>query len=311
MSDFTAISFTSADGLALHARLYEPGVASGVASGVMAAAGFAHEPALDRSAPLPIVCLHGLTRNAADFDELAPGLAGLGRRVLAPDMRGRGHSAHDPDPANYSLQVYADDVVTLMEQQGIAQAVFVGTSMGGLITMTLAERHPELVAAAVLNDIGPIVSDQGLARIAGYAGKPVAFASWQEAADYLRHLNQPIFPTCPDAEWDKWARRAFAPDASGRLVLRYDPNIALALREGKTSVTSPALRRAFRRLAQTRPTLLIRGALSDLLEERHAAWMRRAAPSMRYVVVPDVGHAPMLTEPAAFAAITGFLATLP
>jgi pimeloyl-ACP methyl ester carboxylesterase len=300
VSEFTPISYTSADGLVLHARAYPP---AGETVPV--------EPAHDPVNPAPGPGLHGLTRNAADFEELAPRIASLGRRVLAPDMRGRGHSAHDPDPAHYSMQVYAGDVATLMAGLGIAQAIFIGTSMGGLITMTLAEQHPELVAAAVLNDIGPIVSDRGLARIAGYAGKPVAFACWEQAAGYLRDLNQAIFPTYPDTEWDKWARRAFAPDAAGRLLPRYDPNIALALRDGKASVTSPALRRAFRRLAQTHPTLLIRGALSDLLEEGHAAWMRRAAPSMRYVVVPDVGHAPMLTEPAAFAAISGFLAGLP
>jgi pimeloyl-ACP methyl ester carboxylesterase len=297
VTDFTPISYTSADGLDLHARDY-------AAIGPDAAG-------LDAAARLPVICLHGLTRNAADFEEFAPRVAALGRRVLALDVRGRGHSAHDPEPSNYNRQVYADDVATLMAQVGMEKAVFVGTSMGGLVTMTLAERHDDLVAAAVLNDIGPIISDRGLARIAGYAGKPVAFASWFEAAAYLRELNACAFPNYPDSEWDKWARRAFAPDAAGRLVPRYDPNIALGLRGGAPSVTSPELRRAFRHLAQTRPTLLVRGALSDLLEESHAAWMRRAAPSMRYVVVPDVGHAPMLTEPAAFAAIVSFLAGLP
>jgi pimeloyl-ACP methyl ester carboxylesterase len=288
--DFTPISYTSADGLALHARDYAP---------VPAASG------------VPVICLHGLTRNASDFEEFAPRVAGLGRRVLALDVRGRGDSAHDPEPSNYNRQVYADDVAILMAELGIGRAVFVGTSMGGLVTMTLAEQHGDLVAAAVLNDIGPIISDRGLARIAGYAGKAMAFASWAQAAAYLRELNACAFPNYPDSEWDKWARRAFAPDAEGRLVPRYDPNVALSLHGEKPSVTSPELRRAFRRLAQTRPTLLIRGALSDLLDESHAAWMRRAAPTMRYVVVPDVGHAPMLTEPAAFAAVAGFLAGLP
>jgi pimeloyl-ACP methyl ester carboxylesterase len=295
------IRYTSSDGLLLHARDYPANIARAGAAGRPAPA----------PAPLPVICLHGLTRNADDFDEFAPRIARLGRRVLALDMRGRGHSARDPDPGNYNPKVYAGDVIRLMANLGIARAVFVGTSMGGLITLAVAAQNIDLIAAAVLNDIGPVISATGLGRIAGYAGKAAAPGSWADAAGYVRDINLCAFPDNPEAEWSKWARRAFAPDTEGRLVPRYDPRIALALQNGKLRTTSLASRMAFRELARQRPLLLVRGALSDLLEPRQVAWMRRAAPAMGYVEVPNVGHAPMLTEPAALDAIVQFLGTLP
>ncbi len=290
MSTFTPISFTSTDGLALYARDY---------------------PAGPGQARLPVICIHGLTRNSSDFDELAPELARLGRRVLAVDVRGRGHSARDPDPANYNPVVYADDIEKLMHDLGIARAVFVGTSMGGLITMTVAARRLELVAAAVLNDIGPVISAKGLARIAGYAGRCSTLSSWDEAACYVRDINQCAFPDNSEAEWAKWAQRAFEQQDDGKLAPRYDPSIALALQTGKLRPTSLPARMAFRRLTRKRPTLLVRGALSDLVEEDQARWMRKAAPDLHYVEVPGVGHAPMLTEPAALEAIRQFLSQVP
>lgn len=297
MSNFTPISFQSTDGLALYARDY-------------AAAAPANTPAWV-PARLPVVCLHGLTRNSADFDELAPEIARLGRRVLAPDVRGRGHSARDPNPNNYNPAVYAGDVAKLLHDLGIARAVFIGTSMGGLITMTLAVRNLDLIAGAVLNDVGPVLSTRGLARIAGYAGRCNTLASWEDAAGYLKDINACAFPANSDAEWGKWAQRAFAPDESGQLALRYDPSIAIAMQTGKLKPTSLAARLAFKRLAHKRPVLLVRGALSDLVEPDQAAWMRRAAPTLQYTEVPNVGHAPMLTEPEALGAIRQFLARLP
>lgn len=296
MSHYSLTSTTSSDGLTLVARDYPAAAVPGMAAS---------------PARLPVICIHGLTRNASDFDDFAPIVAGLGRRVLALDVRGRGESDRDPDPDHYNAQVYADDVARFMDALGLPQAIFVGTSMGGLITMTLAGERIDLVAAAVLNDIGPWISHKGLARIAGYAGKRVQPASWTEAAAYIKSLNAGAFPDNTDAEWDKWARRAFAPDDGGMLAPRYDPGIAKGLQEGRLKGTSPGLRKGFRRLAGARPLLLVRGALSDLLEDRQCAWMRRQAPAMRYAEVPGVGHAPMLTEPAALDAITRFLAELP
>jgi pimeloyl-ACP methyl ester carboxylesterase len=287
VSNYTPISYTSKDGLALYARDYQ------------ASAGPAH---------LPVICIHGLTRNSSDFDEIAPQIAALSRRVIAVDVRGRGHSQRDPNPDNYNPNVYADDIEKLMHDLGIARAVFVGTSMGGLITLTLAGRNIELVAGAVLNDIGPVISPKGLARIAGYAGRTASVSSWEEAADAIRDINQCAFPDNSGEEWLKWARRAFEQDEAGTLSARYDPSIAIALQTGKLKPTSLALRLAFKRLVKRRPVLLVRGALSDLVEPHQAAWMRRTAPEMQYAEVAGVGHAPMLTEPEALAAIRHFMA---
>lgn len=287
---FTPITYTSSDGLDLYARDY---------------------PAAGGPARLPVICLHGLTRNSLDFDELAPELAKLGRRVLALDVRGRGHSARDPNPANYTPSVYAADIVALTHALGIARAIFIGTSMGGLITMTLAATRLDLVAGAVLNDVGPVLSPRGLARIAGYAGKPALFSTWDEATGYVRDINACAFPDNPAAEWRKWAQRAFEQREDGLLCPRYDPGIATSLQNGRLPATSMALRMAFRRLTRHRPTLLIRGALSDLVEPAQVAWMRKAAPSLAYCEVPNIGHAPMMTEPPAFDAIRAFLVRAP
>lgn len=286
LSIYSETSFTSTDGLRLYARDYPP--ASGPAQ-------------------LPVICIHGLTRNSSDFEEVAPWIASLGRRVLAVDVRGRGHSAYDPDPSHYNPMVYAGDVIKLAHDLGITRAVFIGTSMGGLITMTLAMRRPKLIAAAVLNDIGPALSPRGLERIATYVGKGQTPRSWAEAADYTRSINECAFPSNTDEDWHKWARRAFVETDAGQLAMRYDPNIAVPIKAGKVKPSSMMARYAFRRLARARPTLVIRGALSDLIEPEQVAMMRAAAPSMQFAEVPDVGHAPMLMEAEAREALRAFL----
>lgn len=286
MSTFSEIRYTSNDGLALYARDYA-----------------------SHSGParLPVICIHGLTRNSGDFDELAPWIASQGRRVIAVDVRGRGKSARDPNPAHYQPIVYANDIVKLAHDLGIERAVFIGTSMGGIITMTLALRKSRLISAAILNDVGPILSEKGLARIAGYAGKATQPASWNEATEYIKNINESAFPENTMEEWGKWAQRAFAENPQGELVMRYDPNIAQPIHSGKLKSQSLMSKYAFRRLARKRPTLLVRGALSDLVEAEQASYMRKAAPKMLYAEVPNVGHAPMLTEPPARDAIRTFL----
>lgn len=286
MSTFSEIRYTSTDGLALYARDYA-----------------------SHSGParLPVICIHGLTRNSGDFDELAPWIASQGRRVIAVDVRGRGKSARDPNPSHYQPIVYANDIVKLAHDLGIERAVFIGTSMGGIITMTLALRKSRLISAAILNDVGPILSEKGLARIAGYAGKATQPASWNEATEYIKNINESAFPENTMEEWGKWAQRAFAENPQGELVMRYDPNIAQPIHSGKLKSQSLMSKYAFRRLARKRPTLLVRGALSDLVEAEQASYMRKAAPKMLYAEVPNVGHAPMLTEPPARDAIRTFL----
>lgn len=289
MSHFTQTSFTSTDGLRLYTRDYAPN---------------------DGAARLPVICIHGLTRNSADFEDLAPWVASQGRRVLAVDVRGRGNSEYDPDPSHYNPVVYAGDIIKMARDLGIARAVFIGTSMGGLITMTLALRRLGLISAAVLNDVGPAISVRGLQRIAGYVGQGAPFKGWEEAAEYARSINQVAFPHYTQADWAIWARRACAELEPGKIAMRYDPNIALAVKTGKIKPSSLVARYAFRRLARKRPTLLLHGSLSDLVEAEQVALMRKIAPGLTVAQVPGVGHAPMLDEPVARTALKDFLARI-
>lgn len=284
---FAERRWTTADGLSLFARDYAPG---------------------DGPARLPVIAIHGLTRNSADFGGVAPLIAQSGRRVLAIDVRGRGKSDRAPDPMTYTPDTYARDVVALMEQAGIERAVFMGTSMGGLITMALTAIKPKAIAAAVLNDVGPEVAKEGLARIAAYTGQPVEIATWDDAVAYAKRINAVAFPHYGDADWAAFARRIFRTGTEGAPVLDYDPDISVPIRAAGAKALVPNLWPYFRRLAKKKPTLLVRGGTSDLLSAAIAEKMRRAAPDMAYVEVPAVGHAPMLDEAEAKAAIFEFLA---
>ena len=282
--------WTSSDGLSLYARDYA--AASGPAK-------------------LPVIAIHGLTRNAADFETIAPLIAQSGRRVLAIDVRGRGRSDRAPDPMTYQPLNYAQDVLALMRDAGIERAVFLGTSMGGLITMALAAVRSKVIAAAIINDVGPEVAREGLTRIAAYAGQPVEIGSWAEAAAHVRRLNEVALPHYSDADWDAFARRTFRIGTEGTPVPDYDPDIMAPIRAAGAKALVPNLWPFFNRLAKGRPVLLVRGATSDLLSPEIAAKMRKRAPKMDFVEVPGIGHAPMLDEPEAKAAIFPFLSELP
>jgi len=258
---------------------------------------------------LPVVCLHGLTRNSRDFEIVAPRIAALGRRVVAPDMRGRGRSANDPDPAHYVPAVYAQDVLKLMDALAIAKAVFIGTSMGGLIAMVVATMAPDRVAASVLNDIGPNINPAGLARIASYVGRSEPVASWSEAAAAARAVNGGAYPERLDDEefWRAFARRIFREREDGLLETTYDPHIALAFIDFDADAPGPDLTPLFSALAQT-PMLSVRGAISDLFTAEAVENMRALKPDLETVTVDNIGHAPMLDEPEAWDALLGFLA---
>jgi pimeloyl-ACP methyl ester carboxylesterase len=285
--------WTAPDGLTLHARDYP------------AASGMAH---------VPVICIHGLTRNARDFEDLAPRLAAQGRRVLAVDVRGRGESAWDPDPSHYAPPIYAGDVLAMMDALAISRAVFIGTSMGGLITLVVGAFRPAAIAAAVLNDVGPELAAEGLARIGGYAAGADPIETWNEAAAYARRINAIAFPAYRDADWMAFARRLFT-ERNGRPVLDYDPGIAAVFKKpepkpGEAAPPPPDLWPLFHGLAQ-RPLLTIRGQTSDILSEDIARRMREAAPDMAYAEVAGVGHAPMLDEPEALTAIGALLKAAP
>lgn len=285
--DFTERRWTSPDGLSLYARDY---------------------PALGEVAGLPVVCLHGFTRNSRDFEELAPLIAETGRRVVAIDMRGRGRSDRDSRPANYQPKVYGRDVLGFLAALEIDRAVFLGTSMGGLVILAIALIEPKVIGAAILNDIGPAVDPAGVRRILGYAGKAPPVRNWQAAAAYVRSINQAMLPHLSDEDWLRLARRAFRDGPTGP-VHDYDPAVAPSAAPGRirTGLAGMLAWLAFRRIARRVPTLLIRGERSDILSAAIAEKMKRQAPALEVMTIPTVGHAPLLDEPEALAAIRAFL----
>lgn len=285
MSDFAERRWTSSDGLSLFARDYAGG--SGVAR-------------------LPVICLHGLTRNSRDFETVGPFISAFGRRVIVPDVRGRGLSQWDANQDRYVPKTYARDVKELLDALGIARAIFLGTSMGGIIMMMLAARQRRRIAAVVLNDVGPKVSPEGIARIQSYAGKPVQLNDWADAVAYVRRINQEALPNLGDEDWERLAERTFE-KTDGSPVLKYDAGISKPLASGKAKFPSFLAWMLYRRLTANRETLILRGETSDILSRETAERMVETAAAATLVEVPGVGHAPLLNEPAAKAALTSFL----
>ena len=276
----TARYFSVRDGLRLHYRDY-PGAAD--------------KP--------PLLCLHGLTRNTRDFADFAERYSPR-FRVIALDFRGRAESDYDPLPARYSPITYAGDVIELLDHLGIARAIFVGTSLGGLVTMVIAATAPQRIAAAVINDVGPDVDPDGIERILTYVGKDIRFKSWDEAADAIAANYGGNFERFTHADWVAMAKRNCRED-NGEIRFDYDMAIAEPF---KTAGPAPQvdLWPLFTALGR-KPLLVVRGQKSDLLTTQTTDKMRTVAPGMKLAVVPGVGHAPELNEPEAIAALDEFL----
>lgn len=279
---------TAPDGLRLHVRCHGP-----------------------RLAPsLPVVCLPGLTRTAADFDELAAALASnpeTPRRVLAIDYRGRGLSDYDRDPRNYTLATELADVRAVLTALNVAPAVFVGTSRGGILTMLLASAQPTAIVGAVLNDIGPVIEPAGLARIKSYVGKLPQPKSLEEGAEIFRRLFGQHFTKLTDEEWLAYARRSFKTERQ-RLVPAYDVQLARTLDGIDFGRPLPPLWPAFDGLGRV-PLMVLRGQNSDLLLEATVAAMRARRAAMEAFVVPDQGHAPILSGPDLIGRLGAFVAS--
>lgn len=278
---FSEGEWESGDGLTLHYRDY---------------AGREGKP--------PLLCLHGLTRNARDFEPLAERFAGEWR-LIVPDMRGRGHSEYAREPASYSLPTYIDDVLLLLRRLDCGPVAIVGTSMGGMMAMLMAEARAWPLAAVVLNDIGPALEPVGVARIREYVGQGGSFETWMHAARHLREQAAAQHPDFTIGDWLAFAKRVMVVGGSGRIVFDYDMRIAEPFNATEGAV--PDMWSAFRALAGI-PTLLLRGATSDLLSAATAKKMKTALPELRVETVPRVGHPPTLAEPEAQSAIAGLLA---
>ena len=272
----------SADGLSLHYRDH---------------AGPADRPA--------ILCLPGLTRNARDFEPLAECFAGQWR-VIAVDFRGRGDSDYARDTSTYVPATYVADMLALLDQLGLERVVTVGTSLGGIVSVLLANARPQAIAGMVINDIGPVIEAKGLERIRDYVGQGRSFPTWMHAARALAESQGPTFPQASITDWLAMAKRCMVVGSNGRIHFDYDMKIAepFATADGASNAD---LWPAFRALAG-RPVTLLRGGLSDVLTGETFARMGGELAGADSVTVPNVGHAPVLTEPAAAAAIDRLLA---
>lgn len=260
---------------------------------------------------LPVLCLHGLTRNSRDFEEVAPRIAALGRRVICPDVRGRGRSDWDSKPDSYAPPVYVADTLRILSQLNVERCVWLGTSMGGIMTMIAAATAPHLVAAVALNDVGPALDPKGIARIMGYVGRRQPVADLATAAAAIRAVNGVAFPKAQDdAFWLTFAERTFRRQADGRFELDYDPAIAQAFATPPSTAAPVDMWPLFEALKPI-PAIVFRGALSDLLAPETVTEMQRRKPDLEAVEVADVGHAPTLEEEDAWGALMTFLARAP
>jgi len=281
---FISRFFTSHDGLRLHYREYVG-------------------PA---NAPFTIICIPGLTRNARDFEDLAPHLAQK-YRVLCVELRGRGLSEYAKDAATYVPPVYVRDIGSLIAAEGLRHVALIGTSLGGIISMILGGVMPAKLLGVVLNDVGPELDPAGLARIASYLGKSKPISTWDDAADAIRALDGTIFPGYQGADWIRMAKRRFMQAPDGSFRPDYDLNISKPFSGTAAAVNLWPFFRSMKDI----PVLSIRGETSDLFHPDVFARMKRELPHLQQVTVPRHGHAPYLDEPEALQAIDQFMANLP
>jgi pimeloyl-ACP methyl ester carboxylesterase len=283
---WTSVFVTSGDGLSLHNRDYTCAEANA----------------------LPVVCLPGLARTAADFHELAAHLARhpqRPRRVIAMSYRGRGRSDRDPDWRNYDVRIELQDVQDVLTALGIEEAVFVGTSRGAIITMALSTVRPRVVRGAVLNDFGPIIDGRGLARIRTYVGRLPKPRDWVEAVALVRKVAGAQFTRLNDLEWERFTRRTFKESPEG-MVADYDPALLKGLEAIDLDKPLPVLWQYFEGLAHV-PILSIRGENSDLLSAETQAEMVARHSACQAVVSIGEGHAPLLGDQAMLNRITAFV----
>jgi pimeloyl-ACP methyl ester carboxylesterase len=279
-----SLFITANDGLRIHVREYGTRSAAGVS----------------------VVCLPGLARTVADFDVLAPALADgpPQRHVVAIDSRGRGHSDHDADHANYNCMVELADIVSVLTALEIGPAVFVGSSRGGVLTMMLGTVHPTAICGVVLHDVGPVTEPKGVARLRGYLGKLPHPRTFEEGAEILRRLLSAQFPNLTPEQWLAGARRTWHLK-NGGLKPAYDLGIARALSGIDIERPMPSLWHEFDALGGV-PMLVIRGANSDILSAETVEGMRARRTQMEAIEVPNQGHAPVL-EGELVQRIVGFV----
>lgn len=260
----------------------------------------------DAANPRVVVCVHGLSRQGRDFDCLARALAPR-FRVVCPDVVGRGQSDWLPDATGYQVPQYVADMVTLLARLDAQELAWVGTSMGGLIAMGLASLPGNPVRRLVLNDVGPRIEPAALVRIGGYVGQTTRWDTLDAAADDLWSISQTFGPHSRE-QWLALTRPQLKASAQGGFELRCDPGIAVGVRAMTPAMAAAGealLWQAYDRI--TCPTLLVRGAESDLLSSVTAQAMTQRGPKARLVEVAGVGHAPTFVQPEQIGLVTAFL----
>jgi pimeloyl-ACP methyl ester carboxylesterase len=295
---YTEAFWTSPDGLRLYTRVYESESESeGAATGTTITTGAGTGPAT-------VLCLHGLTRNSRDFEDLAPHLQRR-YRVIVPDLRGRGLSARDANPQNYQPAIYVQDILALLDSVGAPRVTVIGTSLGGLLAMMLGVGYRARIAGIVLNDIGPEADPVGIERIKGYAGRLPPPKDWSDAIAQTRTMFVDAWPNLSEQSWSTIVRRGFSEDASGAIRVDADPMIGEMLRAAPAATANLW---PFWNVLRGIPMLAIRGERSDILSAATFARMKAENPDLMQLEVAQRGHVPLLDEPECLAAIDAFLA---
>ena len=254
----------------------------------------------------PIICIPGLTRNCRDWEPVVERLA-ADWRVITISLRGRGESAYAKDALTYAPLTYLQDIERLLITLNVDRFVVFGTSLGGIITMLMAATHPERLAGALINDIGPKIEEVGLDRIKSYTGKAVSWPTWAHAARYAAEANKAVYPDYTLEQWIAMAKRLYKLTPNGRVVPDYDPKIAIPFKLPAGDVPAFDMWPTLDGLKNT-PTLIVRGGASDLFSAETAKEMLKRMPRAKLVTVPNVGHAPVLDEPEVVAGIDALLA---
>ena len=286
--EYEDIYLKAVDGTGLHARDYAA--------------------AKDQETALPILCMHGLTRNCRDFE---PMIARLNlepeARYIVPDQRGRGLSDY-ADAQSYSVSTYAQDMWQLLEHLKIDEFMIIGTSMGGLISMAMYAEKPQRIKGICLNDIGPSIDAEGLTPIMEYLGKNMHAADWQQAIENTQSTQLANFPDFSEQDWLGFVKQVYRQQPDSSLVLDYDPAIAIPFEAALQELVTVDLWPLYL-ATESIPILIVRGALSTLLSEETGQRMVAEHAHAKCVEIANRGHCPLLDEPAAIDAITDWIKT--
>ena len=247
------------------------------------------------------ICVHGLTRNGRDFDDIAHALSGE-YRVLCPDVAGRGKSEWLTHIEDYAYPVYCADMAALIARSGAQTVDWIGTSMGGLVGMLLAAQPNSPIRKLVMSDVGPFIPKSSLERLSTYVGKPASYESFEDFEQYVRTISAPFGPLT-DTQWRRLTESTAARNDDGKWITNYDPAIARAFTQ---PIADVVLWPFWDQVSC--PTLVLRGKDSDLLLSETAREMATRGPKAKLVEFDGIGHAPMMMEQSQIAVVREFLA---